>query len=859
MSRNRESKWRLPTLASYQGQYFYMALVLIMVLIFFAWMGLQYVKTTSGEQISRIGMRAEIEQETGALLQELREIQGLLGNQLIEPGKRSGSEIRNLLRDMENRFAALSEKVSELNEGGDQHLQEFIPVGKLSDFRNEITSFLHISGNSILRFPGIYIIQTDMLPKSRAIHDALDSIVGQMVQRKDVSEFTHLVYQARHTWQQLQSEVNLLVANRFSVFSDNPEMGIEDSVRNIDKYLKKMQQLLLELEESRVPKRLSVVEDGVWQRLLRNVDEWRQSYQDLLASLHSQRWREDMYVYKSSLLPHIRSMQTDLKKLQDALVQQTADDTAGLTNVASRLSQTIFLLTVLGILWILFAYVYLRIRVIKPIADTAHALRQEANGNSDVVIPQSKLAETQDLVEAFSEMRRQVWKRQQGLDHLAHHDPLTQLPNRLLFMDRLEHALSIARRHNKMVALLFLDLDNFKQINDALGHFAGDELLVNVARRLQKVIRKSDTVARLGGDEFAILLEDIGQKAFARNVALKILKELQSPLEIGSQQYHISGSIGISIAPYDDNQPEDLLRDADSAMYEAKRCGKNNYHFFSSELLQRVSRQLDLEHRLRDAALKKEFLFHYQPIVDASTGQLIAVEALMRWQPENGPLIYPDEFMETMKSQNLDLSRKVTEHLFAQVDDLQEHVLNEYGIRLRVSINMAPSALRDPSRHSGVITTLRRLKYPSLITLEITEDTLLEDLATARALFSELRQLGIPLVLDDFGTGQSSLNHLRSYPFDSIKIDREFVRDISSDEDDAILVKAITQLAHSFGMKVVAEGVETEAQRRYLINIGCDYLQGYIISKPLPTDALLNFLGATEMSLPEKSSASRKS
>ncbi|WP_419608302.1 putative bifunctional diguanylate cyclase/phosphodiesterase, partial [Thiolapillus sp.] len=462
-------------------------------------------------------------------------------------------------------------------------------------------------------------------------------------------------------------------------------------------------------------------------------------------------------------------------------------------------------------------------------------------------------------VEAFSEMRRQVWKRQQGLDHLAHHDPLTQLPNRLLFMDRLEHALSIARRHNKMVALLFLDLDNFKQINDALGHFAGDELLVNVARRLQKVIRKSDTVARLGGDEFAILLEDIGQKAFARNVALKILKELQSPLEIGSQQYHISGSIGISIAPYDDNQPEDLLRDADSAMYEAKRCGKNNYHFFSSELLQRVSRQLDLEHRLRDAALKKEFLFHYQPIVDAGTGQLIAVEALMRWQPENGPLIYPDEFMETMKSQNLDLSRKVTEHLFAQVDDLQEHVLNEYGIRLRVSINMAPSALRDPSRHSGVITTLRRLKYPSPITLEITEDTLLEDLATVRALFSELRQLGIPLVLDDFGTGQSSLNHLRSYPFDSIKIDREFVRDISSDEDDAILVKAITQLAHSFGMKVVAEGVETEAQRRYLINIGCDYLQGYIISKPLPTDALLNFLGATEMSLPEKSSASRKS
>lgn len=858
MSRNRESKWRLPTLASYQGQYFYMALVLIMVLVAFAWVGLQYVKTTSGEQILRINMRAEIEEEVDALLQELRDIQGVLGNHLIEPGKRSGSDIRHRLQDIENKFAAVSVKLGKLNGGGDQQLQAFIPVAKLSDFKNEITSFLHISGNSILRFPGIYIIQTDMRPKSRVILEALDGIGGEMVQRKNGSDFTHLIYQARHTWQQLQSEVNLLVANRFSVFSDNPEMGIDDGVRNIDDYLKKMQQLLLELEEIRVPKRLSVVDDGLWQRLMRNVDEWRQSYQDLLASLHSQRWREDMYMYKSILLPQIRSMQADLKKLQNALVQQMADDTAGLTNVASQLSQTILLLTLLGILWILFAYVYLRIRVIKPIAETAHALRQEANGNSEVVIPQSKLAETQDLVEAFGEMRRQVWKRQQGLDHLAHHDPLTQLPNRLLFMDRLEHALNIARRHNKMVALLFLDLDNFKQINDALGHFAGDELLVNVANRLQKVVRSSDTVARLGGDEFAILLEDIGQKAFARNVAVKILQELQSPLEINSQQYHISGSIGISIAPYDDNQPEDLLRDADSAMYEAKRCGKNNYHFFSSELLQRVSRQLDLEHRLREAALKKEFLFHYQPIIDASTGQLIAVEALMRWQPKNGSLIYPGEFIETMKSQSLDLSKKVTEHLFSQVDNLQEAVLSEYGIRLRVSINMAPGALRDPSRHSGVITTLRRLKYPSLITLEITEDTLLEDLATARALFSELRQLGIPLVLDDFGTGQSSLNHLRSYPFDSIKIDREFVRDISADEDDAILVKAITQLAHSFGMKVVAEGVETAAQRRYLINIGCDYLQGYLISKPLPMNELLNYLGTTEMGLPVRSSGSTK-
>lgn len=840
MTGNREQQWRLPTLASYQGQYFYMAIALITVLISSAWVGQHYVNHASEKQISRIAVRAQAEKETGKLLWELQEIQEWLGNQLIEPGTQPSNQLYLLIQALEKHFEELARSMQELNRG--KPLKNPVSLAGLSPFKADIATFLHISNNNILRFPGIYIMQ----PKSRAILDTLNTIVSQTARKNNRGQFTHLVYQVRHTWLQLLSEFHLLVANRFSVFSDSPEVGIETNSKNIKEYLRQMRQQLVQLQKTRTPASLQLTDD-TWQRLLANVEEWNQHYENLLKSLHSERWREDMYLYRTSLEPKIKQMRADLKQLQDSLFQQTADDITGLTNIASRLSQTIFVLTILGIIWIVFAYIYLRIGVIKPIAETAHALRQEANGNSDVVIPQPKLAETQDLVEAFSEMRRQGWKRQQRLDHLAHHDPLTQLPNRLLFMDRLEHALSIAHRHNTMVALLFLDLDNFKKINDALGHFAGDELLVNVAGLLQKVIRNSDTVARLGGDEFAVLLEDIGQKAFARNVAKKILEELQAPLEIGSQQYYISGSIGIAIAPYDDNQPGDLLRDADAAMYEAKRRGKNNYYFFSSELLQRASRQLDLEHRLRDAVLKKEFLFHYQPIVEADTGKLIAVEALMRWQPKDEPLKYPADFMEIMKSQNLDLSEKVTKHLFSQVDDLQFVAQAEHGLQLRVSINMAPGALRDPARHSSVVTTLSQLKFPSHIILEITEDTLLEDLATARALFSELRQLGISLVLDDFGTGQSSLNHLRSYPFDSIKIDRAFVRDICSDEDDAILVKAITQLAHSFGMKVVAEGVETEAQRNYLISIGCDYLQGFVISKPLPVDELLVFLETIEI------------
>jgi diguanylate cyclase (GGDEF)-like protein len=459
-----------------------------------------------------------------------------------------------------------------------------------------------------------------------------------------------------------------------------------------------------------------------------------------------------------------------------------------------------------------------------------------------VVIPQPKLKETQDLVEAFGEMRRQVGKRQEGLDHLAHHDALTQLPNRTLFKNRLEHAMYISQQNNQMMALMFLDLDNFKQINDTQGHLVGDELLITVAKRLKPVIRDVDTVARLGGDEFAILLEDIEQKTFARNIARDILAALREPITIDDQKFYISGSIGIAVAPYDDNVPDNLLRDADAAMYEAKHLGKNKYHFFSSDLLQRVTSQLDLEQRLREAVKNDELLFHYQPIVDAKTGRLVSVEALMRWQPSGGEMIYPADFLETLKNQSLDLGRQSVESLFAQVDSIQTRVLEKCGQPLHVSLNMSPTILRDTNRHSGVVNALRSMKFPSFITIEITEDTLLEDLTNARALLHELRQLGISLVLDDFGTGQSSLNHLRSFPFDSIKIDREFVRDVISDHDDATLVKAITQLAHNFGMKVVAEGVETKEQRDFLVDIDCDYLQGFLFSKAVAEDVLFELI-----------------
>ncbi len=841
MSRQVKNRWRLPTMASYQGQYLYMALALVAVLVLIAWAGHRYVEKAAEEHIGRIAGRTAAQEQVVRLQQLLQNIEQWLGHQIIEPGSAQEAELTHMLDELESRFGKLTREIS-TPDGELSPIDIDVPVHDLPSFRTRVMGFLHISRNNMLRFPSIYIMRTYMQPRSQAVMDTLDNLIYEVSENSSDNSYSHLAYQARHTWQQLLSEFRLLVANRFSVFSDTPQDGMASRTYNVELYLEQMRSLLGKLKARPPPEAILPLPEENWQRLETDINQWEKHYQDLVSGLNSSKWRQDLYMFKTSLQPQIADMKARLNHLQQNLSRQASGDITDLTDSASRLSQAILLIAVIGVLLIFGAYYYLKIRVIKPMSDTAHALRQEASGDSRVVIPTPKLKETRDLVEAFGEMRRQVIKREQGLDHLAHHDPLTQLPNRLLFKDRLEHALQIAARHNQMISCLFLDLDNFKQINDTLGHFAGDELLITVARRLKKVVRRSDTIARLGGDEFAILLEDIRQKTFARNIAQKILRALQQPYLINDQEFHITASIGITIAPYDDNQSDDLLRDADAAMYEAKRRGKNNYQFFTSELLRKASRQLDLEQRLRKAVQRNEFLYHYQPIVNAETGQLIAVEALMRWQPKDGDLVYPSDFMEAQKKLSLELGKKLNEHMSAHINQVQGAALQKYGIPLRVAMNMSPSVLRDPTRHRDFIDSIAGLEFPSLINLEITEDTLMEDLANARALLGELRQLGIPLALDDFGTGQSSLNHLRTFPFDSIKIDREFVRNLTSDPEDAILVQAIVQLAHSFNMKVVAEGVETEEQKSHLIDIGCDYLQGYLISKPLPKDQLLAFL-----------------
>jgi diguanylate cyclase (GGDEF)-like protein len=452
----------------------------------------------------------------------------------------------------------------------------------------------------------------------------------------------------------------------------------------------------------------------------------------------------------------------------------------------------------------------------------------------------AELAGANALLEGEIVERRQAEAR---AHHMAYHDSLTGLPNRALLSDRLERAMLAARRDGRKLAVLFIDLDRFKTINDSLGHLTGDNLLKEVANRLCRVVRASDTVARLGGDEFVVLVPGVQAPEECSHVGEKIIEALAAPFPFEGRSLHISPSIGICLYPDDGTDVATLMRHADAAMYHAKASGRNNYQFFTQRMNQAAAHHFELETNLRVALAKGEFELFYQPITDTVTRRLHSLEVLLRWRRPGLGVVRPDDFIPILEENGL---------IVAVGEWVIRRACEQIVAWQRQGVRVAPLAVNLSARqfmHRGLLDSIRSILDdtgvdPALLEFEITETALMQHGPQTLEILHRLDNMGIRLSIDDFGTGYSSLAYLKRFPVRKIKIDRAFIRDVEQSAEDQAIVAAIMALANSLQLSVVAEGVETEGQFALLRQYGCQYVQGYLFSPPAEVATAEILLGA---------------
>ena len=449
------------------------------------------------------------------------------------------------------------------------------------------------------------------------------------------------------------------------------------------------------------------------------------------------------------------------------------------------------------------------------------------------------------MQQALGELERKVAERTAELEeakaraqHLADHDALTGLPNRRLLEDRLTQALALSSRNRKSSAVMFVDIDRFKTINDSLGHAVGDALLKEVAERLVKQLREGDTICRIGGDEFVVVLPEVKRSSDVAHVAQKVIEQLSLPVTVEERELVVTCSIGIAVYPDDGRSAESLIRNADAAMYHAKELGRANYQFFTEQMNQAASHRLQLENDLRRAVGKGELRLHYQPIIDAASGRIAAHEALARWQHPKRGLVLPAEFIQLAEETGIIL--KIGEWVLGEACRWNTFIgaRSSDGGDLQIAVNLSARQFNDPHLPRMVARALKDTGLPPrLLELEITESTAMQQTDATLRTLKKLKQLGVSIAIDDFGTGYSSLSYLRRFPVDKVKIDRSFVAEVPGNRDQGAIVSAIIALAHALQIRVVAEGVETEAQREFLKSCGCDFIQGFLVGRPADADS----------------------
>ena len=709
---------------------------------------------------------------------------------------------------------------------------------KLNLLKNEVADLIAVRINANNQYPSLAVGADIMQPNRDILNNSIALSINEMdsdnAQIENPKAYRTLI-QVRHVWSQVLSNSRLYLANRVGTFNKN---ALPLQEKSIEVMFNELRVNIIELQSFANAGKLGFETTDAVSVMLDSSNAWYQGFKKVKIINHSDEWRQDAKIMKDIISPSIDSIIVLIDDLESVITESSIDDVSLVTSFSNTQNITLWLIALVGVIFTVITIFSLDKLVFKPIKVISQALKLEALGKkteSQILI---KSKETEGLINAFYEMSHKVHARQTELEYRALHDALTTLPNRTLLLDRIAHDINIAKRESHKLSLLVLDLDDFKEVNDTLGHHVGDSLLIEVGQRIKKVLREVDTVARIGGDEFSILLPHTDEDE-SIITSQKILSSFIDNIEVDGVNIAISASIGIAVFPEHGSTVEALLRHADVAMYVAKR-NKIGFEVYSEESDKNSLSRLSLIRDFREAIAKSKLSIHFQPVYDFNNKNIISIEALSRWiHPEHG-FVSPEKFIPLAEQTGL-INNLTYWVLDKAIELVSKWRLHNEGLSL--AVNLSVLSFKDVEFIGEVRSVLKKYNFPaSKLKFEITEGAMMENPLQAIDVLTELREIGIKLSIDDFGTGFSSMAYLQQLPVDELKIDKSFVINLEAGSGDEVIVRSTIDLAHNLGLKVVAEGIESREVYSLLQNYNCDMAQGYYLSRPIPEKEIESLL-----------------
>lgn len=817
--------------SSLRTRFLYASVILAVIVLSSAWFTGRYVADTSYASSRDLAELAAVQDQSQLIRDALWNAQNaiqrfVLGADLVDRQVANGN------------LEAASAAILQLNDNAWMAVNNLATVSRqiesdLEELRSVTSELIKIRQDVDLLFPSLSLLDDVLYPANRDFQTAVDLALGDIENdyRPELEEMRRFLEDIRHSWSEMVSAFRIYIVRQTGIYGASArdvQLAGHD-IMILHEYLTRRLgelQLLVKGTDTGIQ-----VQESLRQMESASRD-WLEGFSEYRDAQESDTWRSDIPLLEAVVRPLFNRIGSRLGQIDLRLEATTRHSVSEWALLSDSLIQNIWVLSLLAFFLIVFSYWYIEKSVLAPLSRLGTAMTAVASGEDHETLPEVTSVEARDLINAFEQMRDKVQERHVELERRTLHDPLTGLPNRVLMIDRLKQQILTGRRDGPSFCLMIMDLDRFKEINDSLGHQTGDRVLCEVGKRLRLLLRETDTVARLGGDEFSVLMPDSTLRQ-AQELAQVTANALEQPFEFDDKHLLLGVSIGIAVFPDHGKDSETLIKRADVAMYIAKQNGLPHSVYRVQEDMNSVGR-LALISELRQAIDQDELELHYQPKLEMESGRIVGVEALLRWPQWRD--IATGYLIET--AEQTGLIRPLTQWVLRSA--ISQYVRwRGAGVSLSVAVNVSSWILQQGELPEQIKDLLAEYQVPaSALELEIKENAVMRNPERALAVVEELRQLGLAITLDDYGTGFSSLTYLKQMAVDQIKIDSSFVADMFENDDSALIVRSTIDLAHNLDVKVVAEGVSSQEVWDLLMILNCDYAQGYLLAEPMSASDL---------------------